>query len=99
MPVVIEVDGVRKPEAVSLVSRTTFELEIRALGLEPLSGCESAQSSGLKSCSFLVLLLLEAYTRGAPIGQYMALQCHVKLHSWGHMLAGNEVAVFEQLRL
>jgi len=38
---------------------------------------DSASSSNSKTCSLAALLLLAAYTRGAPMGQYMAARCRI----------------------
>ena len=47
---------------------------------------DSASSSNSKTRSLAALLLLAAYIRGAPMGQYMAARCRMP-HSYGRMPA------------
>ena len=57
---------------------------------DPLSSVvslDSASSSESRMRFFCALLLLAAYIRGAPMGQYMAMQCHRVPHSYGRMPA------------
>ena len=69
---------------------------------DPLSSAYSrdpASSSDSTMRLLVALLLLDAYIRGAPIGQYMAAQYRELLHSYGRMPACGTKMVLEQSEL
>jgi hypothetical protein len=91
MPGGIWVIGVDAPEGTSRPwSVCPSDSMLGASNNDPLPSVvsrDSASSSGSRTRSLGALLLLAAYIRGAPMGQYMAVRYHRVVHSYRRMPA------------
>jgi hypothetical protein len=90
--------GVEAPDGGSSPSSDlTSDTILGAVNSDPLPSVVSRDSASSSDSKIWVVLasLLAAYIRGAPIGQYMAVQCRRSPHSWGRIPTSwhNDVAI------